>query len=114
KDYVDVQVVDETPDTSVGEETDPFYETIKTISQIDTKTLNIKSSLIDDVGQFVSVAARALVHHVTGAETIMSGKSTKLASISERALLAEACLQAVLAIEQSDELDEIVANMKQN
>ncbi|KAM0365487.1 hypothetical protein ACHAPY_010067 [Fusarium culmorum] len=114
KDYVDVQVVDETPDTSVGEETDPFYETIKTISQIDTKTLNIESSLIDDVGQFVSVAAGALVHHVTGAETIMSGKSTKLAGISERALLAEACLQAVLAIEQSDELDEIVANMKQN
>ncbi|KAM0350480.1 hypothetical protein ACHAP4_010047 [Fusarium culmorum] len=113
KDYVDVQVVDETPDTSVGEETDPFYETIKTISQIDTKTLNIKSSLIDDVGQFVSVAARALVHHVTGAETIMSGKSTKLASISERALLAEACLQAVLAIEQSDELDEITANAPQ-
>ncbi|CAF3570537.1 unnamed protein product [Fusarium graminearum] len=114
KDYVEVQVVDETPDTSVAEETDPFYETIKTISQIDTKTLNIESSLIDDVGQSVSVAAGALVHHVTGAEAIMSGKSTKLAGISERALLAEASLQAVLAIEQSDELDEIIANMKQN
>ncbi|GKU08119.1 hypothetical protein FLAG1_11294 [Fusarium langsethiae] len=112
-DYVDVEI-DETPDTSVVEETDPFYETIKTISQIDTKTLDIESSLIDDVGQFVSVAAGALVHHVVGAESILSGKSIKLPGVSERALLAEASLQAVLAIEQSDELDEIIATMKQN
>ncbi|OBS20353.1 hypothetical protein FPOA_06725 [Fusarium poae] len=99
---------------SVNEDIDPFFEAIKTISQIDTKTLNIESSLIDDVGQFVSVAAGALVHHVTGAEAILSGKSTKLPGVAERALLAEASLQAVLAIEQSDELDEIVATMKQN
>lgn len=111
--YVDV-TVDVTPDTSVTEEIDPFYESIKTISQIDNKTLEIESSLIDDVGQFVSVAAGALVHHVTGAETILTGKSNKLPGVTERALLAEASLQAVLAIEQSDELDEIVATMKQN
>ncbi|RGP80076.1 hypothetical protein FLONG3_1847 [Fusarium longipes] len=101
-------------EVAVDDETDPFFETIKTISQIDTKTLNIESSLIDDVGQFVSVAAGALVYHVTGAETILSSKSTKLPGVTERALLAEASLQAVLAIEQSDELDEIVAAMKQN
>ncbi|ENH69199.1 hypothetical protein FOC1_g10004731 [Fusarium oxysporum f. sp. cubense race 1] len=112
-DYVDIGI-DNTPDTSVSEEVDPFYETLKTVSQVDTKTLDIESSLIDDVGQFVSVAAGSLVSHVVGAETISSGKATKLSGVSERALLAEASLQAVLAIEQSSELDEIIAAMKEN
>ncbi|EGU75100.1 hypothetical protein FOXB_14414 [Fusarium oxysporum f. sp. conglutinans Fo5176] len=112
-DYVDIGI-DNTPDTSVSEEVDPFYETLKTVSQVDTKTLDIESSLIDDVGQFVSVAAGSLVSHVVGAETISSGKATKLSGVSERALLAEASLQAVFAIEQSSELDEIIAAMKAN
>ncbi|EWZ79647.1 hypothetical protein NW765_013813 [Fusarium oxysporum] len=112
-DYVDIGI-DNTPDTSVSEEVDPFYETLKTVSQVDTKTLDIESSLIDDVGQFVSVAAGSLVSHVVGAETISSGKATKLSGVSERALLAEASLQAVFAIEQSSELDEIIAAMKEN
>ncbi|EWY80896.1 hypothetical protein FOYG_15192 [Fusarium oxysporum NRRL 32931] len=111
-DYVDIGI-DNTPDTSVSE-VDPFYETLKTVSQVDTKTLDIESSLIDDVGQFVSVAAGSLVSHVVGAETISSGKATKLSGVSERALLAEASLQAVFAIEQSSELDEIIAAMKEN
>ncbi|KAK2471688.1 hypothetical protein H9L39_16679 [Fusarium oxysporum f. sp. albedinis] len=112
-DYVDIGI-DNTPDTSVSEEVDPFYETLKTVSQVDTKTLDIESSLIDDVGQFVSVAAGSLVSHVVGAETISSGKATKLFGVSERALLAEASLQAVFAVEQSNELDEIIAAMKEN
>ncbi|PCD24001.1 hypothetical protein AU210_015515 [Fusarium oxysporum f. sp. radicis-cucumerinum] len=112
-DYVDIGI-DNTPDTSVSEEVDPFYETLKTVSQVDTKTLDIESSLIDDVGQFVSVAAGSLVSHVVGAETISSGKATKLSGVSERALLAEASVQAVFAIEQSSELDEIIAAMKEN
>ncbi|KAF5968519.1 hypothetical protein FCOIX_11368 [Fusarium coicis] len=112
-DYVDIKI-DNTPDTSVSDDVDPFYETLKTVSQIDTKTLDIESSLIDDVGQFVSVAAGSLVSHVVGAETISSGKATKLSGVSERALLAEASLQAVFAIEQSTELDEIIAAMKDN
>ncbi|GKU23062.1 unnamed protein product [Fusarium langsethiae] len=105
--YVDV----EAPET---EEIDPFYEALKTVSQIDTKTLDIASSLIDDVGQFVSVAAGSLVSYVVGAEAISSGKEAKLPGVPERALLTEASLQAVLAIEQSDELDEIIATMKGN
>ncbi|PNP79313.1 hypothetical protein FNYG_07389 [Fusarium nygamai] len=112
-DYVDIKI-ENTPDTSVSDDVDPFYETLKTVSQIDTKTLDIESSLIDDVGQFVSVAAGSLVSHVVGAETISSGKATKLSGVSERALLAEASLQAVFAIEQSTELDEIIAAMKDN
>ncbi|KAF5631080.1 uncharacterized protein FTJAE_7945 [Fusarium tjaetaba] len=112
-DYVDIKI-DNTPDTSVSDDVDPFYETLKTVSQIDTKTLDIESSLIDDVGQFVSVAAGSLVSHVVGTETISSGKATKLSGVSERALLAEASLQAVFAIEQSTELDEIIAAMKDN
>ncbi|KAL7754974.1 hypothetical protein ACKLNR_014731 [Fusarium oxysporum f. sp. zingiberi] len=112
-DYVDIEI-DNTPDTSVSEEVDSFYETLKTVSQVDTKTLDIESSLIDDVGQFVSVAAGSLVSHVVGAETISSGKATKLSGVSERALLAEASLQAVFAVEQSNELDEIIAAMKEN
>ncbi|KAL5591048.1 hypothetical protein FOBRF1_014605 [Fusarium oxysporum] len=112
-DYVDIEI-DNTPDTSVSEEVDPFYQTLKTVSQVDTKTLDIESSLIDDVGQFVSVAAGSLVGHVVGAETLSSGKATKLSGISERALLAEASLQAVFAVEQSNELDEIIAVMKEN
>ncbi|KAF5681402.1 hypothetical protein FDENT_8173 [Fusarium denticulatum] len=111
--YVAIEI-DNTPDTSVSDDVDPFYETLKTVSQIDTKTLDIESSLIDDVGQFVSVAAGSLVSHVVGAEAISSGKATKLSGVSERALLAEASLQAVFAIEQSTELDEIIAAMKDN
>ncbi|KAF5596702.1 hypothetical protein FPCIR_3913 [Fusarium pseudocircinatum] len=111
--YVAIDI-DNTPDTSVSDDVDPFYETLKTVSQIDTKTLDIESSLIDDVGQFVSVAAGSLVSHVVGAETISSGKATKLSGVSEGALLAEASLQAVFAIEQSAELDEIIAAMKDN
>ncbi|KAF4950278.1 hypothetical protein FSARC_13253 [Fusarium sarcochroum] len=106
--------VNNTPDSSVAEEADPFYEALKTVSQVDTKTLVIESTLIDDVGQFVSVAAGSLLHYVVGAETISSGKATKLPGVSERALLAEASLQAILAIEQSAELDEIISIMKQN
>ncbi|KAJ4251364.1 hypothetical protein NW762_011345 [Fusarium torreyae] len=106
--------VNNTPDSSVAEEADPFYEVLKTVSQVDTKTLVIESSLIDDVGQFVSVAAGSLLHYVVGAESISSGKATKLPGVSERSLLAEASLQAILAIEQSPELDEIIAIMKQN
>ncbi|KAF5534341.1 hypothetical protein FMEXI_11336 [Fusarium mexicanum] len=114
----EVVKVDETPDTSVAEEpadaTHPFYETMKIVHQIDNKTLDIESPLIGDIGQFVSVAAGALVSYVVGAETISSGAATELAGVPERALLAEASLQAVLAIEQSDELDEVIASMKQN
>lgn len=117
--YIEVEPIDaqddDTPATSVAEDiTDPFYETLKTVSQIDTKTLNIESSLIDDVGQFVSVAAGSLVSYVIGAETISSSTATELPGVPERALLAEASLQAILAIEQSDELDEIIASMKEN
>ncbi|KAF4983611.1 hypothetical protein FZEAL_1020 [Fusarium zealandicum] len=100
--------------TNAPEEADPFYEVLKTVSQIDTKTLVIESSMIDDVGQFVSVAAGSLLHYVAGAEKISSGKATKLAGVSERALLAEASLQAIFATEQSAELDEIIAIMKKN
>ncbi|KAF5707146.1 hypothetical protein FGLOB1_7097 [Fusarium globosum] len=112
-DYVAIEI-DYTPDTSVSEDVDPFYETLKTVAQIDTKSLDIQSSLIDDVGQFVSVAAGSLVSHVVGLETISSGKAAKLSGVSERALLAEASLQAVFAIEQSNELDKIIAAMKDN
>ncbi|KAH7186057.1 uncharacterized protein B0J16DRAFT_320816 [Fusarium flagelliforme] len=108
---------DDTPDTSVVEEadiTDPFYEALKSVSQLDNKTFDIESSLIDDVGQFASVATGALVSYVVGAEIISSGAATELPGVPERALLAEASLQAVLAIKQSDELDEIIASMKTN
>ncbi|RFN52334.1 hypothetical protein FIE12Z_3404 [Fusarium flagelliforme] len=108
---------DNTPDTSVVEEadvTDPFYEALKSVSQLDNKTFDIESSLIDDVGQFASVATGALVSYVVGAETISSAAATELPGVPERALLAEASLQAVLAIKQSDELDEIIASMKTN
>ncbi|KAF5575448.1 uncharacterized protein FSUBG_13915 [Fusarium subglutinans] len=110
--------VDETPETQVAEEpadaTHPFYETMKIFHQIDNKTLDIESSLIGDIGHFVSVAAGSLVSYVVGAETISRGAATELAGVPERALLAEASLQPVLAIEQSDELDEVIASMKQN
>ncbi|KAF5976829.1 hypothetical protein FBULB1_6783 [Fusarium bulbicola] len=94
----DVVKVDGTPDTLVAEEpadaTHSFYETIKTVHQIDSKTLDIESPLIDYIRQFVSVAAVSLISYVVGAETISSRAATKLAGVPERALLAEASLQA--------------------
>jgi len=112
-----VAEVDNTPDTSIVEEaeiTDPFYEALKSVSKLDNKTFDIESSLIDDGGQFFSVATSALVSYVVGAEAISSGAATELLGVPERALLAEASLQAVLAIKQSDELDEIIARMRTN
>ncbi|CAG7558691.1 unnamed protein product [Fusarium equiseti] len=112
-----VAKVDNTPDTSIVEEaeiTDHVNEALKSVSQLDNKTFDIESSLIDDVSQFVSVATSALVSYVVGAETISNGAATELPSVPERALLAEASPQAVLAIKQSDELDEIIASMKTN
>ena len=109
--------VDNTPDTSIVEETgitDPFYEALKSVSQLDNKTFDIDSSVIDDVGRFVSVATGALISYVVGAESISSGAATELPGVPERALLAETSLQAVFDIKQSDELDEIIASMKTN
>ncbi|WAO96883.1 Hypothetical protein NCS54_01457400 [Fusarium falciforme] len=93
--------------------TDPFYEVLKTVAQIDTKTLDIESPLVDEIGQFLSVSAGSLLRYVVGAEPISTGQKTRLPGVSERALLAEASLQAVLAIEQSSELNEIVEHMRQ-
>ncbi|KAJ4199344.1 hypothetical protein NW759_016129 [Fusarium solani] len=93
--------------------TDPFYEVLKTVAQIDAKTLDIESPLVDEIGQFLSVSAGSLLRYVVGAEPISTGQKTRLPGVSERALLAEASLQAVLAIEQSSELNEIVEHMRQ-
>ncbi|KAL2672942.1 hypothetical protein Neosp_013660 [[Neocosmospora] mangrovei] len=92
--------------------TDPFYETLKTVAQIDSKTLDIESPLVDEIGQFLSVSAGSLLRYVVGAEPISTGEKTRLPGVSERALLSEASLQAVLAIEESPELDEILEHMK--
>lgn len=92
--------------------TDPFYETLKTVAQIDSKTLDIESPLVDEIGQFLSVSAGSLLRYVVGAEPISTGEKTRLPGVSERALLSEASLQAVLAIEESSELDEILEHMK--
>ncbi|KAJ4323569.1 hypothetical protein N0V84_004310 [Fusarium piperis] len=94
--------------------TDPFYEVLKTVARIDAKTLDIESPLVDDIGQFVSVTAGSLLRYVVGAGPISTGEKTKLPGVSERALLAEASLQAVLAIEESPELNEIVEHMRQS
>ncbi|UPL00338.1 hypothetical protein LCI18_011272 [Fusarium solani-melongenae] len=93
--------------------TDPFYEVLKTVAQIDAKTLDIESPLVDEIGQFLSVSAGSLLRYVVGAEPISTGEKTRLPGVSERALLSEASLQAVLAIEQSSELNEIVEHMRQ-
>ncbi|KPM40989.1 hypothetical protein AK830_g5540 [Neonectria ditissima] len=113
----DFEVVDEhTPSTSVdaGSDTDPFYETLKTVASIDATSLDAASPLLGPASNSVSVAAGALLSYVVGAETISSGAATKIAGAAERALLAEASLEAVLAIEESPELDEVLEHMKKN
>ncbi|RMJ05222.1 hypothetical protein CDV36_014109 [Fusarium kuroshium] len=115
-DFVNITSVEVNTGTSTVADTstDPFYETLKTVAQIDAKTLDIESPLVDDIGQFVSVTAGSLLRYVVGAQPISTGEKTRLPGVSERALLAEASLQAVLAIEQSTELNEIVEHMRQN
>ncbi|KAF4467736.1 hypothetical protein FALBO_5388 [Fusarium albosuccineum] len=106
-----------TPATSVDESTaelDLFYETLKVISKVDIRSLDIQSPLLGPVGQFVSIVGGSLLGYIVGGEKIVSGELTKLPGIPEQALLAEAALQAVLAIEESTELDEILEAMKQN
>ncbi|KAK7409296.1 hypothetical protein QQX98_008536 [Neonectria punicea] len=113
----DFEVVDEhTPTTSVDANTDPdpFYEMLKTVASVDAESLDADSPLLGPASHSVSVAAGALLSYVVGAEAISSGASTKIAGAAERALLAEAALEAVLAIEESPELDEILEHMKKN
>ncbi|KAI9147020.1 LOW QUALITY PROTEIN: hypothetical protein HJFPF1_13051 [Paramyrothecium foliicola] len=110
--FVSVSVNENTPVEQDDTELDPFYETLLAVSKIDTATLDIESPLLGSVGQFVSTVAGSLLRYVVGAETISSGKSHKVSGAAERALLAEASLQAVLAIEESPELDEIVETMR--
>ncbi|KAI8712141.1 hypothetical protein NCS52_01479500 [Fusarium sp. LHS14.1] len=113
--FVNVTSVEANNPTSpvAGTTTDPFYETLKTVAQIDSKTLDIESPLVDEIGQFLSVSAGSLLRYVVGAQPISTGEKTRLPGVSERALLSEASLQAVLAIEESSELDEILDYMRQ-
>ncbi|KEY75165.1 hypothetical protein S7711_01612 [Stachybotrys chartarum IBT 7711] len=95
-------------------ESDPFYKALTTVSEIDTQSLEIESSLIGSVGQFVSIVGGSLLRNVAGAKSVTVGDFTKLSGAAESALLAEASLQAVLAIQESPELDEILEAMKEN
>lgn len=95
-------------------EPDPFYKALTIVSEIDTQSLEIESSLIGSVGQFVSIVGGSLLRNVAGAKSVAVGDFTKLSGAAESALLAEASLQAVLAIEESPELDEILEAMKEN
>ncbi|KAF7553123.1 hypothetical protein G7Z17_g3875 [Cylindrodendrum hubeiense] len=114
----DFEIVEEnTPTTSEEDESnddDLFYEVLKTVANLDTTSLDSTSSLLDPASKSVSITAGALLSYVVGAEAISSGAVTKIPGAAERALLAEASLQAVLAIEESPELDEILEHMQQN
>ncbi|KAH7161822.1 hypothetical protein EDB81DRAFT_683885 [Dactylonectria macrodidyma] len=94
--------------------TSEFYEVLKTVASIDTESDNAASPLLGSDSSSASVSAGALLSYVVGADTISSTAPTKIHGAAERALLAEASLQAVLAIEESAELDEILNHMEQN
>ena len=96
------------------DEIELFYKVLSTVAKVDTESLPIDSPLLGSVGNLVSTAAGALLSYVVGADVIASGESLKIPGATERALLAEAALQAVLAIEASPELDEILESMKKN
>ncbi|KAF7544912.1 hypothetical protein G7046_g9680 [Stylonectria norvegica] len=93
---------------------EPFYEVLSTVAKVDTKSLPITSPLLGPVGSLVSTAAGVLLSSVVWAEIIATGNVTEIPGASERALLAEASLQAVLAIKESPELDEILEGMEKN
>ncbi|EEU41633.1 uncharacterized protein NECHADRAFT_87903 [Fusarium vanettenii 77-13-4] len=113
-DFVNVTSVEANNPTSLVADTttDPFYEVLKTVAQIDAKTLDIESPLVDEIGQFLSASAGPLLRYVVGAEPISTGEKTRLPGVSERALLSEASLQGVLADEELSELDEILEHMR--
>ncbi|KAH7129806.1 hypothetical protein B0J13DRAFT_644776 [Dactylonectria estremocensis] len=94
--------------------TSEFYEVLKTVASIDTESGDADSHLLGSVSSSASVSAGALLSYVVGADVISTSAPTKIHGAAERALLAEASLQAVLAIEESAELDEILSHMEQN
>lgn len=112
----DFEIIEEnTPTTSeedASNDTDIFYEVLKTVASLES--LDSTSPLLESASNSVSITAGALVSYIVGAETISSGAATKISGASERALLAEASLEAVLAIEESPELDEILEHMRKN
>ncbi|KAL6412992.1 hypothetical protein AUP68_02487 [Ilyonectria robusta] len=112
----DFEIIEEnTPTTSeedASNDTDIFYEVLKTVASLES--LESTSLLLESASDSVSITAGALLSYIVGAETISSGAATKISGAAERALLAEASLEAVLAIEESPELDEILEHMQKN
>lgn len=112
----DFEIVEKnTPTTSeedASNDSDIFYEVLKTVASLES--LDSTSPLLEAASNSVSITAGALVSYIVGAETISSGAATKISGAAERALLAEASLEAVLAIEESPELGEILEHMQKN
>lgn len=109
-------IEDVTPPSTVDTNSpvDPFYEVLTAVASLENNSINATTPLLNPIGGLASVTAGALLSYVVEAKTISSGEATKIPGASERALLADASLQAVLAIEESPELDEILDSMKQN
>ncbi|KAM5350717.1 hypothetical protein ACJ41O_007222 [Fusarium nematophilum] len=101
-------------------EADPFLETLKTVAAIDETDISgppTTSALHGPVGVLTSVAAGALLNTLVGADNLeteisAAGVRASVPGSAERALLAEAALQAVFAVQESPELDDILEDMK--
>lgn len=91
-----------------------FMDVLKTIARVGSVALPIASGLLGPVGGLVGTAAGALLGSVSEAQSMAEGSLEAADGAAERALLAEASLQAVLSLPDVPERQEILAKMQQN
>ncbi|KAF7554159.1 hypothetical protein G7Z17_g3099 [Cylindrodendrum hubeiense] len=90
-----------------------FFDILKKVAQVGSTAGPPASSLLGPLGGLASIAAGAFLTSICRVG-MSSGGFTSMDGIAERALLAEATLQAVLRMEQSPERRDITDKMQRN
>ncbi|KND90486.1 hypothetical protein TOPH_04669 [Tolypocladium ophioglossoides CBS 100239] len=92
-----------------------FMDVLKAVARVGSVALPIASGLLGPIGGLVGTAAGALLGSVAEAQAMAAEGSFEAADgAAERALLAEASLQAVLSLPDVPERQEILAKMQTN
>ncbi|KAF7555830.1 hypothetical protein G7Z17_g1919 [Cylindrodendrum hubeiense] len=97
------------PVVPTGTEEEGFFDILKTVARVGSRVLPVASPLLGPIGGYLGTAAGALLGSL-GAESITDGNAEN--GSAERAMLAESALQAVLSMEHSEDLEEVVTKMQ--
>lgn len=97
-----------------SESAEGFLDVLKSIAKVGSTVLPIASGMLGPVGGMVGTAAGALLGSLSEAAPGATESTVASNGAPERAILAEACLQAVLALPSSPESQGILNHMGKN